>query len=194
MTPAVRENDSSACSMSWSGRPPARSAAEWQVDHGIRTAADVDDRMGERLVHRDRALAEPGDPGSIAERLGERRAEDERDVLDRVVLVDLEVAVGADGEIEQAMVREGAEQVIVEPDARVDRPVALAIEPERDRDVGLRGGPGDRHATALARTDLDGAERRGHPVASVLSVAATAMSRSFSCGSRTVRRRWSASG
>ena len=141
-------------------------AAERQVDHGVRTAADVDDRVGERLVHRDRALPEPGDPGSIAERLGERRAEDERDVLDRVVLVDLEVAVGADGEVEQAVVGERAEQVVVEADAGVDRPVALAVEPERDRDVGLGGGPGDRHATALARTDLDGAERRGHPVAS----------------------------
>ena len=97
-------------------------AAERQVDHGIRAAADVDDRVGERLVHRDRALPEPGDPGSIAERLGERRAEDEGDVLDRVVLVDLEVAVGADGEVEQAVVGERAEQVVVEPDARVDRP------------------------------------------------------------------------
>ena len=142
-------------------------AAERQVDDGIRTAADVDDRVGERLVHRDRALPEPGDPGSIAERLGERRAEDEGDVLDRVVLVDLEVAVGADGQIEQAVVGERAEQVVVEPDARIDRPMALAVEPERDRDVGLGRGPGDRHATALARTDLDGAEWRGHPVASV---------------------------
>ena len=73
-----------------------------------------------------------------------------------------------DGQIEQAVVGERAEQVIVEPDAGVDRPMSLAIEPERDGDVGLGRGPGDRHATALAWTDLDGAKGRGHPVASVL--------------------------
>ena len=77
-------------------RQPADAlAAERQVDDGVRPAADVDDRVGDRLVHRDRALTEPRDPGPIAERLREGRAEDERDVLDGVVLVDLEVAVGA---------------------------------------------------------------------------------------------------
>ena len=137
MTPAVRENEFERVLDELERQAAGPFAAERQVDDGIRTAADVDDRVGERLVHRDRALPEAGDPGSIAERLGERRAEDEGDVLDRVVLVDLEVAVGADGEVEQAVVGERAEQVIVEPDAGVDRPVALAIEPERDRDVGL---------------------------------------------------------
>ena len=56
------------------------------------------------------------DPGAVAERLGERGAEHERDVLDRVVLVDLEVAVGRDGQVEQAVVGERAEQVVVEAD------------------------------------------------------------------------------
>ena len=65
-------------------------------------------------------LASPNrcDPGAVAERLGERGPEHERDVLDRVVLVDLEVAVGLDREVEQAVVGERAEQVVVEADAR----------------------------------------------------------------------------
>ena len=50
--------------------------------------------------------------------------EDERDVLDRVVLVDLEVAVGLDREVEQAVVGERAEEVVVEADAGVDGGVA----------------------------------------------------------------------
>ena len=66
-------------------------------------------------------MAEPGDPGPVAERLGERRAEDEGDVLDRVVLVDLEVAVGVDRQVEQAVVGERAQEVVVEADAGVDR-------------------------------------------------------------------------
>ena len=61
------------------------------------------------------------DPGPVAERLGEGGAEHERDVLDRVVLVDLEVAVGVDREVEQAVVGERAEQVVVEADAGIDR-------------------------------------------------------------------------
>ena len=124
-------------------------AAERQVDDRVRPAADVDDGGRERLVHRHGALAEAGDPGPVAERLGERGAEDERDVLDRVVLVDLEVAVGVDRQVEQAVVGERAEQVVVEADAGVDAGVAGAVEPERDGDLGLvrwsgrrsRGGP-----------------------------------------------------
>ena len=111
-----------------------------------------------------RALAEPGDPGPVAERLGERRAEHEGDVLDRVVLVDLEVAVGVDRQVEQAVVGERAEEVVVEPDAGVDAGVARAVEPERDGHLGLVGGPRHGHPPALARTDLDLAERRRHRV------------------------------
>ena len=61
------------------------------------------------------------DPGPVAERLGEGGAEDEGDVLDGVVLVDLEVAVGVDREVEQAVMGERAEEVVVEADAGVDR-------------------------------------------------------------------------
>ena len=103
-------------------------AAEREVDDRIGSAADVDHGGRDRLVHRHRALAEAGDPGPVAERLGERRAEDERDVLDRVVLVDLEVAVGVDGEVEQAVVGERAQQVVVEADPGVDAGVAGAVE------------------------------------------------------------------
>ena len=63
-------------------------AAEREVDDRIRPPAEVDDRAGERLVHRHAGVAEAGDPGPVAERLRERRPEDEGHVLDRVVLVD----------------------------------------------------------------------------------------------------------
>ncbi len=69
-------------------------AAERQIDHRVRPATDVDDGPGQRLVHRDRRLAEPADPGTVAERLREGSPEHERHVLDGVVLVDIEVARG----------------------------------------------------------------------------------------------------
>jgi hypothetical protein len=65
--PEVRANASRACSTSWSGRPPER-----QVDDRVRPAADVDDRVGQRFVHRRRRVTEPANAGSIAERFGER--------------------------------------------------------------------------------------------------------------------------
>ena len=86
------------------GRPPTST-----------TAVASDSSIGTARV------AEPADPGPIAERLGERGAEHERDVLDGVVLVDLEVAVGRDREVEQAVVAERRQQVVVEADAGLDR-------------------------------------------------------------------------
>ena len=98
---------------------------------------------GERLVHRHRRVAEPGDPGPVAERLGERRAEDQRDVLDRVVLVDVEVAVAWIARSNRpwwAATRAGGR--------RSRRPVAIAasgaVEVERDRDRRSRAWSGDR--------------------------------------------------
>ena len=170
MAPAVRANDFEGVLDELERQAADPLAAERQVDDGVRPAADVDDGRGEGLVHRHGAVAEPGDPGTIAERLGEGGTEHERDVLDRVVLVDLEVAVGVDGEVEQAVVGERAEEVVVEADPGVDPGVARAIEAERDRDLGLGGRPGDRHAAALARADLDGTERGRHAAVSLASV------------------------
>ena len=188
--PEVRANDSRACSISWSGRRADALATERQVDDRVRATTDVDDGRGERLVHRDGAVAEALDPGPVAERLGEGGSEDEGDVLGRVVLVDAQVAVRGDREVEQAVVGERAEQVVVEADPGVDGRVAGSVEAERDGDVGLVGRPGDRHAPAvLARTDRERTERRGHGRVSVAMAVAAAMKRSFSSGSRTVIRR-----
>ena len=88
VTPDVRAKDSRACSTSWVGSAPIRSARNGQVDDGVRTAADVDDGGRERFVHRDDRLAEPDDPGAVAQRLAERGAQDEGHVLGGVVLVD----------------------------------------------------------------------------------------------------------
>ena len=187
--------------MSCSGSPPTRSPRNGRSMTAYGTAADVDDRRGDRFVHRHGAVAEAADARTIAQCLRERGPEDERDVLDGVVLVDLEVAVGLDREIEQPVVRERAQEVVVEPDPGVDGGVAGAVEPERHRDVGLARGPRDGHAPLLARADGQFAERGGHAGDSVvLGAAAPAvagaaislaalMSRSFSSGSRTVSRR-----
>ena len=169
-------------------------AAERQVDDRVRPAAEVQHGADERLVHRHRALPKPGDPRAIAERLGERRSDDERDVLDGVVLVDLQVAIGGHGEVEQAVMGHRPEQVVEEPDPGVDRGGAGAVDPEGDRDRRLLRRAADRHAATVARPDLQIAEWCGHASISLARAWAASISRSFSSGSRTVSRRCDASG
>ena len=55
---------------------------------------DVDRAHRQRLVHRHGGVAVAADPGAVAERLVERLAEGDPDVLDRVVRAGLEVALG----------------------------------------------------------------------------------------------------
>ena len=63
--------------------------------HQVRAAGDVDDGLHERLVERHRGVAVAGDAALVAERLPDRLAEHDPDVLDRVVHVDVGVAAGA---------------------------------------------------------------------------------------------------
>ena len=71
-------------------RRHARVELERQL--GVRPAAEIDRRAGERVVHRHGRVAVAGDAAPVAERRVERLAERERRVLDRVVVAGLEVA------------------------------------------------------------------------------------------------------
>ncbi len=155
-------------------------AAERQVDDRVWPTTDVDHCARERFVHRHRCLAEAANPGPIAERLRERRSQDERDVFDRVVLVDLEVAGRPDLDVEQAVVRERREEVVVEAHTRRDLRAARAVEIEGDVDLGLARAAADADPARAAIGDVEGAERGRHAWISELSWRAASMSRSFS--------------
>ena len=60
--------------------------------HDVGAAGDVDDGLDQRLVERHGGVAEAGDAALVAERLAQRVAEHDRDVLDGVVGVDVDVA------------------------------------------------------------------------------------------------------
>ena len=66
----------------------------------MRTAAEVDGRARERIVHRHDRVAVPRDAATVAERLVERLAERERRVLGRVVVARLEVAGALEDQVE----------------------------------------------------------------------------------------------
>ena len=83
---------------------------------------------GQRLVHRQQAIGVAGQPALVAERLSQRLAERDADVLDRVVIVDVQVALGAHRQVDQRMARELVEHVVEEADAGGDVGRAGAVE------------------------------------------------------------------
>src|SRR5438034_749033 len=82
----------------------------------------------------------PALPGSPRpERQTERLPEHDADVLDRMVLVHLDVALCLDGEVHEAVLRPGLEHVAEKWDRRLDLRGAGAVDVELKRDLGLLG-------------------------------------------------------
>src|SRR5690606_17758423 len=98
----------------------------------------VDDRLGEGLVHRDPGVAEPRDAALVPERPAQRLTEGDGDVLDGVVDVDVRVAGRPDGEVDERVLAQGGEHVVVEGHRRRDVGPAGPVEVELDDDARLR--------------------------------------------------------
>src|SRR6185369_8359955 len=106
---------------------------------------------GEHVVHRQGRRAVAHQARAIAERLLERGAKHEADVLDGVVGVDLDVAGRAYREVEQAVARDGVQHVRQKRHRRRHRVAAGAVDHELEADLGLFGvaldSSGARHAS-----------------------------------------------
>jgi hypothetical protein len=107
----------------------------------VRTTADVDHGLRERLVEGDEGVAVARDPGLVAERLPDRLTEHDRDVLHGVVRVDVRVAGGADGEIGERVLRERGQEVVEERHRRVDVARTRTVQIEVELDGGLARDP-----------------------------------------------------
>ena len=103
-------------------------AAQLQIDNCVRPSAHVDGRPGDCLIHWDDGVAEPRDPGTIAKRVGNSRAEDESRVFNCVVLIYVKITLGCDLEIQQAVVGQGLEEMVEEADARGNGGASRAVE------------------------------------------------------------------
>ena len=90
----------------------------------MRAPDEIDGGRRARLVHRHDGRAVAGDTLARAEGLLQRVPERGEHILDRVMLVDVEIATGNAGEVEPGMESEQREQVVEEADARrtCDRP------------------------------------------------------------------------
>ena len=138
-----RERLSKKWGTSVAGSPPTRSPRERQLDPGEPAAAEVDHRVGDRLVERRPGVAEAADAGALAERAVERLPEHDGDVLDRVVLVHPQVARAVQVEVDQRVRRERGQHVVEHADAGRDRRAAGAVE--------RRPGSGCRSRACAAR-------------------------------------------
>ena len=100
------------------------------------------------LVQRRAGIAEPAHAGAVAERLVERLAERDRDVLDGVVGVDPQVALAGERDVDQRVARERGQHVVEKADSGGD---------------GRGAGAVDRHAAVDLRSRTCAARRAGDP-------------------------------
>src|SRR5260370_42062523 len=103
----------------------------------VHAPADIDHRAAERLIERHDRVAKPPDTRTIAERLAKRAAHHDPDVLDRVMLVDMEIAARLDHQIEEAMAREALEHMVEERHAGMNFDAPRTVQRERHRDRRL---------------------------------------------------------
>ena len=104
-------------------------------------------------------MAVTADPAAVAQTFLERRAEGAADILDRVVAVDVQVAVAANRKIEQRVAGQQREHVVEEAEAGLDVGLAGTIEIDRQHDVGFSGlagnGGGTWHGVGFAARDAE---------------------------------------
>src|SRR5271166_4521263 len=108
-----------------------------------RPARYVERDPRQRLVHRQQAVGVAGQASLVAERFGQRLAQGDADVLDRVMIVDVAVALGPNGDVDKRVTRELIEHVIEKADACRDVGDARPVEIEANLDARLLGLAGD---------------------------------------------------
>jgi hypothetical protein len=125
--------------------------AQLEIDHRVRTAAEVDGGHRQRVVHRHDEVPGAVDPLSRAERLQRRLAERNADVLDGVMLIDIEIARRFQREIEAAVPGKEFQHVVEEPDAGTDVVAALAVNHQPAANLRFGGASIERGGARFHR-------------------------------------------
>ena len=80
-----------------------------------------------------------GDAAMVPSACFTRLAERDADILGRVVIIDMEIALGLDRDVDERMAGQQVEHMIEEANAGRDVGHAGAVEIDRDLDLGLLG-------------------------------------------------------
>src|SRR6185295_6947796 len=101
----------------------------------IKPSRKIDNRTTQRFIHRHEGLAITIDPGLVSERLDEGLAQRDRDVFNRMMIVDLQVTLASDSQIEQAVLGEEVQHVFEKRQADGNTRLPAAVEIEFDAHV-----------------------------------------------------------
>ena len=88
-------------------------------------------------------MAVAGQARLVADGAGDRLAERDADILDAVVSVDMEIALGLDFEVDHAVAGDLVEHVIEKTNARSKSYLPRTVEVDLDPDLGLQGVTGN---------------------------------------------------
>jgi hypothetical protein len=121
-------------------------ACERHVEFEARPAREVDHDARQRLVERHVRMAVAADALAVADRLRDGLTERDADILDRVVIVDMRVAMRFDLEIDQTVSRDLVEHMVEKRHAGGQLLLAGAVEIELHTDLRFAGIANDfRH-------------------------------------------------
>src|SRR5882757_1923542 len=138
--------------------------------HEIRPAGNVDRDLHQCLIQRHQCVAEAGNAGAVTERLRERRSQGDRGVLDSVMRIDLQVTVGAHGQVETTVLSELTQHVVVEANAGGDIGTPGAIEIKLQTHLRLAGHALDPADSAHAVATFSSASKNAVVSGSVPAV------------------------
>jgi len=93
----------------------------------VRPVGGVERHLGQRLVHRDEGATVAADAGAVAQCLGQALAQHDARILGRVMIVDVQVALGPQRDVDQAVSAQLLEHVVEEADAGLDVVLAGAV-------------------------------------------------------------------
>ncbi|OQA31659.1 MAG: hypothetical protein BWY57_02288 [Betaproteobacteria bacterium ADurb.Bin341] len=104
-----------------------------------RPAGEVDHHARQRFVERHISITVAGQPFLVTPGLGQRLAQRDADILDRMMRVNLQIPLGLDIEVNQPMPRHLIEHVVKKGHSGGKPALAAAIEIEADTDLRLQG-------------------------------------------------------
>lgn len=105
-------------------------------DHEV-TTAQIDRSRNKRLFHRQRKMTVATNARLVAERLLDGLSETDSNILDRVMLIDMQIALGRDLQINDRMPSKQLKHVVEEADTRLNPRVAVAVKVQLESDLGF---------------------------------------------------------
>ncbi len=123
--------------VSWVSNRADHAAAKRHVHVQPGAAREIDHHARQRFVQRHVGMAVARQAGLVADRLGHGQAQRDAHVFHRVVAVDVQVALGLDVEVDQAVARHLVEHVVEEADPGRQFGLARAVEIHAHADLRL---------------------------------------------------------